>query len=79
MDNVACGGKDIAEVRTPKQKLGERLKDGHFIMRKWKSIAPELQEDETTMKKEQGIQNNADGQCVGYPVGSEHRSDSRQL
>ena len=68
VDDLACGGKDIAEVNALKQKLGERFKDGHFIMRKWKSNAPELREIEPTMTKEKGIQGKAQmDKVLGVP------------
>ena len=59
VDDLACGGKDVSEVQTLKQRLIERFKDGHFIMRKWKSNAPELREEEPSTTNEEKFQGEA--------------------
>jgi len=58
VDDLACGGIDISEVQSLKQKLIERFNDGHFIMRKWKSNVPELREEETSTTKEESKAKN---------------------
>ena len=52
VDDMACGGASTDEVSRLKQKLIERFKDGHFIMRKWKSNIPELREEVTLTAKD---------------------------
>ena len=60
-------GRDISEVQTLTQKLIERFKDGHFIMRKWKSNAPELQEEETSKTSEERQCEPQMGKVLGVP------------
>ena len=52
VDDMACGGASTDKVSRLKQKLIERFKDGHFIMRKWKSNIPELREKVTPTAKD---------------------------